>query len=95
VGRKLADFAVRSRLTVTTAEAAIDAAVAGLGITRVLSYQVADALRRKRLAVLFANHAPEAVPVSMVFPGGRLLPIKLRAFLDFARPRLRSRLAAG
>jgi DNA-binding transcriptional LysR family regulator len=39
------DLAVRSRLIVNTAEAAIDAAIAGLGITRVLSYQVAASVK--------------------------------------------------
>ena len=37
---------VTPRLTVSTAEAAIDAVVAGLGLTRVLSYQAVDALAR-------------------------------------------------
>ena len=35
---------VHSRLSVNTAEAAIDAAAAGVGVTRVLSYQVAQAV---------------------------------------------------
>lgn len=91
-GKQERQFAVRSRLTVTTVEAAIDAAVAGLGVTQVLSYQVADAVRRKRLVQILADYQPDAVPVSLVYPGGRLLPIKLRAFLDFAASRLKSRL---
>jgi DNA-binding transcriptional LysR family regulator len=84
---------VHSRLVVNTAEAAIDAAVAGVGVTRVLSYQIADALRRGALAVVLEKFEPEPTPVSLVHAGGRLLPIKLRAFLDFAAPRLRARLS--
>jgi DNA-binding transcriptional LysR family regulator len=86
--------ALRSRLVVNTAEAAIEAAVAGLGITRVLSYQVEEALRSGSLTLALEAFAPPASPVSLVHAGGRLLPLKLRAFLDFAAPRLRARLAA-
>lgn len=83
---------IRSRLVVNTAEAAIDAAIAGVGVTRVLSYQIADALRRGELAIGLEAFEPEPMPVSLVHAGGRLLPIKLRAFLDFAAPRLRAKL---
>src|SRR5205823_13374584 len=85
--------AIRSRLVVNTAEAAIDAAIAGLGITRVLSYQVATAIRADTLAVALTEFEPPPRPVSLVFAGQRLLPLKLRAFLDFATPRLRERLS--
>ncbi len=81
---------LRSRLTVNTAEAATDAAIAGLGLTRVLSYQVSDALRSGRLVTVLDDHAPEPMPVSLVYRGQGLLPQKLRAFLDFAAPRLKA-----
>jgi DNA-binding transcriptional LysR family regulator len=84
---------VRSRLVVTTAEAAIDAAVAGLGITRVLAYQAADAVQRRLLDVVLEPFEPPPAPVHLVYLGGGLLPLKLRAFLDFAAPRLKARLA--
>src|SRR3984957_20129798 len=71
--------AVRARLVVNTAEAAIDAAVAGLGVTRVLSYQAADALRDGRLALALPEFEPEPSPVHLVHTGGRMLPQKLRA----------------
>ena len=80
----------RARLTVNTAEAAIDAAIAGLGLTRVLSYQIADAVSARRLVTVLDDHAPDAVPVSLVYSGQRMLPLKLRAFLDFATPRLKA-----
>ena len=82
---------VRSRLVVNTAEAAIDAAAAGLGITRVLSYQVADAVERGALVLALLEFEPSAAPVSLVYAGQGLLPLKLRAFLDFASPRLKAR----
>jgi len=84
---------VRSRLIVNTAEAAIDAAVAGLGLTSVLSYQAAEARRAGKLVVVLAQFEPEPSPVSLVYAGQGLLPVKTRAFLDFAAPRLKTRLA--
>jgi DNA-binding transcriptional LysR family regulator len=83
---------VQSRLVVNTAESAIDAAVAGVGITRVLSYQVADALRAGTLTLALTSFEPPPWPVSLVYAGARLLPLKMRAFIDFAAPKLRERL---
>ena len=91
-GKSNVSVAVHSRLVVNTAEAAIDAAVAGLGITRVLSYQVADAIQAGLLAVVLEEFEPAYSPISLVYIGQRLLPLKLRAFLDFAAPRLKARL---
>lgn len=93
VGRSTVSVAIHSRLTVNTAEAAIDAAVAALGITRLLSYQVASALRARMLALALRRFEPAPWPVSLVYAGQGLLPLKLRAFLDFAAPRLKERLA--
>ena len=84
---------VRSRLQVNTAEAAIDAAIAGLGLTRVLSYQADASVRAGALQVVLEPFEPPPWPVSLVHAGQGRLPVKLRAFLDFAAPRLRERLA--
>lgn len=86
--------AVQSRLTVSTADAAIAAAALGLGLTRVLSYQVADALREGRLVRVLADAEPPAVPASLIYPGQGRLPMKTRAFIDFAVGLLRDRLRA-
>jgi DNA-binding transcriptional LysR family regulator len=88
---------VKSRLVVNTAEAAIAAAIDGLGLTRVLSYQVADVVRDNKLAITLQDHEPHEWPIHLVHAGQGLLPLKVRAFLDFAKPRLVSRLkdAAG
>ena len=86
--------AIHSRLSVNTAEAAVDAAIAGLGLTRVLSYQAAQAIEDGWLTIVLQSFEPEPWPVHLVYAGGRMLPIKLRAFLDFAAPRLRDRLAS-
>jgi DNA-binding transcriptional LysR family regulator len=93
--RDSAAFAVEPhpRLAVNTTEAAIQAALADLGIIRVLSYQVADELRSGRLQALLPEFAPEPLPVSFVYPDAELLPLKVRCFLDWAVPRLRARMA--
>lgn len=86
--------AIRSRLVVTTAEAAVDAAVAGLGVTRLLSYQVAEALAAGRLHLILTSFETPSVPVNLVSVEGRQAPARVRAFVDFAVPRIRARLAA-
>ena len=83
---------VRPRLTVNTADGAVEAAVAGTGITRVLSYQAAAAVAEGRLAVVLKAFEPEPIPVSLVYAAQPLLPLKLRVFLDYAAPLLRERL---
>lgn len=91
-GKRNISVSVHSRLIVNTAEVAIDAAIAGLAITRVLSYQVADAVRTGSLVFVLRDFEPPAAPVSIVYPNQGLIPLKLRAFLDFAVPRLKARL---
>ena len=92
-GKGNISVAVHSRLIVNTAEAAIDAAITGLGITRVLSYQVADAMRSGALFLALREFEPPPVPVSLVHAGQGRLALKLRAILDFAAPRLKARLS--
>ncbi|PVX82674.1 LysR family transcriptional regulator [Paraburkholderia unamae] len=92
LGREAVSLPVRSRLVLNTAEAAIDAAMLGVGLTRVLSYQVASAAREGKLQVVLEAFEPPPWPVSLVHAGQAPLPLKLRAFLDFAAPRLRARL---
>jgi DNA-binding transcriptional LysR family regulator len=85
--------AVHSRLTVNTADAAIDAAISGVGLARVLSYQIASPIRSGELVVVLRDFEPPPWPVSLLFAGQRLLPQKVRAFLDFAAPRLKAQLS--
>lgn len=83
---------IHSRLTVTTADAAIAACVLGLGLTRVLSYQIAEDLHAQRLVRVLADEEPAAAPASLIYPGQGRLPMKTRAFIDFATARIRERL---
>lgn len=93
--RDSAAFAVepRARMAVNTTEAAIEAALADVGIIRVLSYQVADELRSGRLRELLPDFAPEPLPVNLLYLEAELLPLKVRCFMDWAVPRLRARVA--
>ena len=85
---------IRPRLKANTAEAVIDAAIAGLGVARTMSYPIIQAVAAGALRILLRDYEPPPVPISLVYPSQRLLPQKLRAFLDFASPRLRVRLGA-
>ena len=90
-----ANFAVsiRPKLIVNSAEAAIDAAIAGVGLTRVLSYQIEHAIKAGTLAAVLKRFEPASLPISLVYTQQPRLPLKVRAFLDFAAPRLRERLS--
>lgn len=83
---------VRPRLTVNTADLAIAAARAGQGLTRVLSYQVADDVAHKRLKLLLSDYELPPVPVQLVRLEGREASARVRAFADFAAPLLRTAL---
>jgi DNA-binding transcriptional LysR family regulator len=80
---------IRPRFAVNTADAAIAASIASAGITRVLSYQVASAVTAGTLRLILRSFEPEPLPVHLVYGGQSLLPLKLRAFLDFVAPLLR------
>lgn len=78
------------RMTTNGNESAIAAAVTGFGLTRVLSYQVAEYLRDGRLKVVLSEFEPPALPVNVVHREGRHASRKARAFLDLAIDRLRA-----
>lgn len=85
---------VRVRLAVTTAEAAIDAAIADSGVTRLVSYQVAQAVARGALRIILEQYEREPAPISILHTRRGMLPLKMRTFLDFAAPRLRAAMGA-
>ena len=92
-GRAERRVPIHTRLAVNTAEAAVDAAIAGVGVTRVLSYQAAHAVAEGKLKILLAAYEPEPVPINLLYVGQSLLPRKTRAFLDFVAPRIREGVA--
>ena len=79
------------RLTVNQVEVAVAAVVAGKGLTRLLSYQVAEHLRAGRLTIVLTDVEPPPSPVHLVHPEARPPSAKVRAFVTFATRRLRAR----
>lgn len=84
---------IRSRLTVSDSEAAIDAAIASAGITRVMSYKMEAARRAGQLVLMLEEFEQEPWPVHIVYAERKPVPLKLRAFLNWVTPRLKARLA--
>ena len=78
------------RLVVNSVRGAIASAVEGRGITRLFSYHVAEQLSQSELQILLAHDEHSAVPIHLISPQGRLAVPKVRAFVDFAVPRLRA-----
>jgi DNA-binding transcriptional LysR family regulator len=83
---------IQSRLTVNDSEAAIEAAIAGAGIARVMSYKMEIARRSGTLVVMLENFELEPLPIHIVYAGRKPMPLKLRAFLNWVTPRLKARL---
>ena len=72
------------RLSTNSADAAIRYAEAGGGLTRVLAYQAADAIKRGRLKAVLTKFEQPALPIHIVYPTSRLLSAKVRTFIDLA-----------
>ncbi|RDK11921.1 LysR family transcriptional regulator [Cupriavidus lacunae] len=83
---------VPSRLAVNSVEGAVIAAVEGAGIAKVASYQIDDLVKSRTLVKLLDGFEPPPLPVNIMYVGQGQIPLKLRAFLDFAIPRLRKKL---
>ena len=77
------------RLVVNSTYAAVASAVAGRGVARLYSYQVAEQIARGELEIVLAGDEDPEVPAHLIFPHGRLSVPKVRAFADFAVPRLK------
>ncbi|MEH2560584.1 LysR family transcriptional regulator [Bradyrhizobium sp. AZCC 2289] len=80
---------VHTRLLVGSAEAACAAARAGLGISMAFAYQLGTGSEEGALTTVLDEFQPPSMPVNLVYAANRFLPIKTRAFLDFAGPRLK------
>ncbi|QAX82493.1 LysR family transcriptional regulator [Pseudomonas sp. DTU12.3] len=77
------------RLIVTANQAAITAACMGLGLTRVLSYQVASKIASGELEIVLAEFELPPLPIHVVYQGGRKAPARIRSFVDFTVEALR------
>ncbi|MHA4866598.1 LysR family transcriptional regulator [Duganella sp. PWIR1] len=81
---------MKPRLTVTSNDAAIDAAVGGLGVCRLLSYQVAEQLRDGRLSIILADYEEAPLPVHVLHRESKFGSAKVRKFIDMLVDYLRS-----
>ena len=90
-----ARIALPIRFEINDAHACISAAEQGKGITVVMSYMVIDALRKGRLVPVLNKFRPPPVPVNLIYAQRRILAPKIRAFIDFAAPRLSAALSEG
>ena len=72
----------RDRFVCNLIDAAIDACTQGLGFGKFLSYQVEDQVKQGRLAYALEAYEPPPLPVSVVYPHSRLMPVRVRAFVD-------------
>lgn len=79
---------LQARFVTNSGDAAIDFALAGHGIVRVLLYQVLDHIAHGRLEILLEPYEPPTSPIHAVYTSARLLPAKIRTFLDFAAERV-------
>ncbi|WP_060509262.1 LysR family transcriptional regulator [Pseudomonas sp. NBRC 111124] len=82
---------MKPRLTVTSNDAAIAAAVGGLGIARLLSYQVVDELASGQLKVILADYEEAPWPINIVHRESKYGSAKVRAFIDMLVQDLRAR----
>ena len=92
-GKRTRAVAIAPRLEVNDAAAAIAGAVLGEGITMAFTYMVAPLLAEEKLKLVLDEYTLPPVPVQIVYQESRLMPAKLRAFIDFAAPRLSHALA--
>lgn len=88
-GSKSTTVRVKPRLTVTTNDAAIEAAVRGFGITRLLSYQLVPQLVSGQLKILLSEYEPAPMPIHVLHREGRYASAKVRSFVDLIANRLR------
>jgi len=90
MGKRTVAVRPSARLVVNSPEIAMQGAVAGEGITRVLSYQAASELKAGRLRVILREFEPEPLPIHVIHREGRRAAARVRAFVDFAVSELRS-----
>jgi DNA-binding transcriptional LysR family regulator len=87
-------FPVTVRMTATLPDTVLAAAVADLGLAQLTSYQAEAEVRSGQLTPVLREFEAAPTAVNLVHPSSRRVPLKLRAFMDFAAPRLQERLRA-
>lgn len=92
---KAARMALQPSIETNDAHANIALAESGKGITLALSYMVAEQLKASKLVPVLDSCSPPAIPVHLIYAQRRIIAPKVRAFIDFAVPRLRASLATN
>jgi DNA-binding transcriptional LysR family regulator len=87
--QRASSIAINPAFEINDAAAAIGAAEMGHGITIALSYMVHDKIREGKLAIMLADYTLPPHPVHLVYHQERLVAPKIRAFIDYAAPRLK------
>ena len=85
---------VHPALVTNQNDAALEACIRGVGCMQALEYQVQAALGAGALRRILKPFEPPPLPIQLVYPHGRLLSANVRAFVDFAVPRMRENAAA-
>ncbi|UUA70917.1 LysR family transcriptional regulator [Cellvibrio sp. QJXJ] len=81
---------IKPRLSVSSNDSAIEAAVRGLGIARLMSYQVAPEIDSGKLKILLSEYETAPVPIHIVHREGRYTSTKIRSFIDLMAEQLRA-----
>lgn len=89
-GNKSISIRVKPRLTIFNNDAAIDAALQGFGVTRLLSYQVAPYVATGKLRIILSEFEQAPLPVHVVHREGRYASGKVRTFVDLIVEKLRN-----
>jgi len=87
---RLSGVRIAPRMTTNLVEAAVDACCDGLGLGVFLTYQVQAAVRAGKLKPVLRKFETDPLPISILYPHARLMSARVRAFIDFAVPRLRA-----
>jgi len=84
---------IKSRLCVNTSEAAVLAAIDCAGLARVMSYKMDAAMRERKLEIVLDDFEPTPLPIHILYPPRKPMPLKLRTFLNWMMPRLKQQFA--
>jgi DNA-binding transcriptional LysR family regulator len=84
------DMQFKSRLSTNTNDSAIEAALQGYGITRLISYQLAEHLKSGKLQTVLEDWEPDPLPINILYREGRHAAANVRTFVDMMAERLRS-----
>lgn len=92
LGTEMRTVPIHSRVTFDTIDAVVEAGLAGIGLIRVFCYHIQPALRAGLLREVLPEFVPPGLPVHILHSGEGLVPLKVRAFIDFCAPRLQAAL---